>query len=222
MDEVLNIIKNDPWLEPYKEAITGRHQHAINKEKELINSIKERISIRRKYSKIKKVKEKAEVFIRSKIEEAFNLPLINDIYKKIEPHPEFDEVCFEVKLDGKKSELEVKTKKFDLEVQPILYFSAAQINVLSLSIFLAKALQKKEPVLKTIFIDDPIQHLDSINILSFIDLMRILIKKDRQLVIATHDESFFELVKKKMPADVFNAKYLKLSSVGVLTQNEPI
>ena len=36
MDEVLNIIKNDPWLEPYKEAITGRHQHAINKEKELI------------------------------------------------------------------------------------------------------------------------------------------------------------------------------------------
>ena len=42
--------------------------------------------------------------------------------------------------------------------------------------------------------------------------MRILIKKDRQLVIATHDESFFELVKKKMPADVFNAKYLKLSS----------
>ena len=35
MDEVLNIIKNDPWLEPYKDAITGRHQHAISKEKEL-------------------------------------------------------------------------------------------------------------------------------------------------------------------------------------------
>ena len=31
MDEVLNIIKNDPWLEPYKDAITGRHQHAIDK-----------------------------------------------------------------------------------------------------------------------------------------------------------------------------------------------
>ena len=28
MDEVLNIIKNDPWLEPYKEAITGRHRHS--------------------------------------------------------------------------------------------------------------------------------------------------------------------------------------------------
>ena len=35
MDEVLKIIKNDPWLEPYADAINGRHQHAIEKEKEL-------------------------------------------------------------------------------------------------------------------------------------------------------------------------------------------
>lgn len=35
MDEVLNIIKNDPWLEPYADAINGRHQHAVAKEKEL-------------------------------------------------------------------------------------------------------------------------------------------------------------------------------------------
>lgn len=31
----LAIIKNDPWLEPYAAAIEGRHQDAINKEKEL-------------------------------------------------------------------------------------------------------------------------------------------------------------------------------------------
>ncbi len=31
----LNLVKNDPWLEPYKEAIEGRHQYAVNKEKEL-------------------------------------------------------------------------------------------------------------------------------------------------------------------------------------------
>lgn len=30
----LAIIKNDPWLEPYAAAIEGRHQDAINKEKE--------------------------------------------------------------------------------------------------------------------------------------------------------------------------------------------
>ena len=31
----LNLVKNDPWLEPFEEAINGRHQHALNKEDEL-------------------------------------------------------------------------------------------------------------------------------------------------------------------------------------------
>jgi len=90
---------------------------------------------------------------------------------------------------------------------------------LSLSIFLAKALQNSTPKLKTIFIDDPIQHLDSINILSFIDLMRIIIEQEeRQLIITTHDESFFNLLQKKMPSDIFNTKYLELVSVGKLKE----
>lgn len=32
----LSIIKNDPWLEPYADAINGRHEDAMRKEKELI------------------------------------------------------------------------------------------------------------------------------------------------------------------------------------------
>jgi len=31
MDKALNIIKNDPWLEPYADAINGRHQHVVEK-----------------------------------------------------------------------------------------------------------------------------------------------------------------------------------------------
>ena len=33
--ETLNLIKNDPWLEPYAAAIGGRRQHALDKEAEL-------------------------------------------------------------------------------------------------------------------------------------------------------------------------------------------
>lgn len=35
MARTLAIIKNDPWLKPYAEAINGRHKDAIDKEKEL-------------------------------------------------------------------------------------------------------------------------------------------------------------------------------------------
>ena len=27
MEKTLNLVKNDPWLEPFAGAITGRHQH---------------------------------------------------------------------------------------------------------------------------------------------------------------------------------------------------
>ena len=32
---MLNIVKNDPWLEPFEEAINARHSQFIRKEKEL-------------------------------------------------------------------------------------------------------------------------------------------------------------------------------------------
>jgi 1,4-alpha-glucan branching enzyme len=34
--KLLNIVKNDPWLEPFNDAIEGRHNDAIRREKELI------------------------------------------------------------------------------------------------------------------------------------------------------------------------------------------
>lgn len=36
--KTLNIIKNDPWLEPYTDAIVGRHNDALAKEAELCGS----------------------------------------------------------------------------------------------------------------------------------------------------------------------------------------
>ncbi|MGL4293860.1 MAG: alpha-amylase family glycosyl hydrolase, partial [Bacteroidales bacterium] len=35
MKKTLNLIKRDPWLQPYEKAITDRHEYALKKEKEL-------------------------------------------------------------------------------------------------------------------------------------------------------------------------------------------
>lgn len=42
--ESLNLIKNDPWLAPYKEAIEGRYQYVVNKEKSLTGNGKQTLS----------------------------------------------------------------------------------------------------------------------------------------------------------------------------------
>jgi exonuclease SbcC len=88
---------------------------------------------------------------------------------------------------------------------------------LSLSIFLAKAFEYGENTISTIFMDDPIQNLSDVNILSFIDVLRSLINEhDKQIVISTHDEKFFRLLQNKLPEKYCNSKYIEFESEGKL------
>ncbi len=164
-------------------------------------------------------REKIKKYLDNKIKDFFYEDLINKIYNKIDPHPEFKSVKFSANFDtdsdNPKLNIFVKKGLNDDEelISPNLYFSTAQINILSLSIFLASALNSKE--YDCIFIDDPIQSMDSINVLSTIDLLRgIVVNEQKQIILSTHDENFHNLLKKKMPDDLFKSKFIELESFG--------
>lgn len=165
-----------------------------------------------------------KTYLKKTIEAYFYTPLINAIYRKIDPHPDYKSIEFECDFAENKPRLQIYTVS-DKSVRsvPSLYFSTAQINILSLSIFLARALKtrddKKEPV-DCIFIDDPIQSMDSINILSFIDLFRgITMSLDKQLIVSTHEENFHLLLQKKIPSDLFKSKFLEFETFGKVKTN---
>ncbi|WP_156407782.1 AAA family ATPase [Achromobacter sp. Root83] len=155
----------------------------------------------------------------SRISSFFFTDLINSIYRKIDPHPDFKEVRFTCEFpEGEKPRLHVLVSDEAGDcIAPNLYFSAAQVNILSLSIFLARALHVKahgEPV-GCIFIDDPIHSMDSINVLATIDLLRTISRKfDRQIILSTHDRNFFELLKRKIPEYHYESKFLELETFG--------
>lgn len=155
------------------------------------------------------------------LDTVFQTDLINEIYRKIDPHPNFSQVKFTCGFGLKNKptlNVMVKDRESEREISPLLYFSAAQLNILSLSIFLARALNAKSPTgqsLDLILIDDPIHSMDSINVLSTIDLLRgIALNHNKQIVISTHDENFYELLKRKIPAGLCQSKFLKLKSLG--------
>lgn len=167
--------------------------------------------------------EKLEVLINS----FFFEDLINSIYKKIDPHPIFKKVEFKVSFETDKPSLNILVSDEEGKmVSPILFFSAAQTNILSLSVFLANALHAKDDNKKNIdviLIDDPIQSMDSINVLSTIDLLRsICLKFDKQIIISTHDENFFGLLQRKIPTEIFGSKFLQLEKFGVVSPVEPV
>lgn len=155
------------------------------------------------------------------VESYFELDLINRLYNAIDPHPDYKEIQFKCDFKPKNPRLKVLVNSRDdgkESIVPNLYFSTAQINILSFCIFLAKALFATDNEAKNmdcIFIDDPIQALDDINILSIIDLLRnVAFSMDKQIVLTTHDRNFFELLQKKVPDNLFNSRFITLPERG--------
>ncbi|SBS62802.1 AAA family ATPase [Vibrio splendidus] len=147
--------------------------------------------------------------------------LINELYRRVDPHPDYVKIKFVCKFNPReKPELHIVCTKSDEEkvIVPSLYFSSGQLNALSLCIFIAKALnvsdEKGNPI-DFILIDDPVQAMDGLNILSTIDLLRgISLSHNKQIILSTHDESLFNLIKKKIPEDMFGSKFISLESHG--------
>lgn len=57
--------------------------------------------------------------------------------------------------------------------------------------------------------------MDSINVLSTIDMLRTISKKfDRQIILSTHDRNFFDLLQKKVPQKEYLSKFIELETFG--------
>jgi exonuclease SbcC len=196
--EYFNIKNNEDKLENINSLLTSKER------------VKESLS-----REIANLENKIEMDVKS----FFYEDTINKIYSKIDPHPEYKNVRFESTFKEGKGYLDVFVEDNESNlISPSLYYSSAQLNALSLSIFLAKALHVKDNSdnsIDCIFIDDPIQSMDSINILATIDLFRsLVVNHNKQIILSTHDKNFHELLKKKIPSEVFGSTFIKLETFG--------
>lgn len=126
-------------------------------------------------------------------------PLMNDVYARLDPHPAFTHLSFEVESYRSKgtATASVRDEELGVTVNPMLIFSAAQANIVVLSAFLALAWAGGRGSLPFMFLDDPLQALDDVNVLGFSDLARH-IRRERQLVLATHEARFASLLTRKL------------------------
>ncbi len=222
-NEINALFQNFQKLNEYKSAIKPFLDQIILKEN--IKKVEQSITFNKNVvgPELYKEKDKVSEFIHKQVESYFHEDLINELYSKIDPHPEYKKIKFKCDFSDGEPRLDVFVNDINGKhpISPNLYFSAAQLNVLSLSIFLAKALHATDydgkPV-NCIFLDDPIQAMDSINILSTIDLLRSLVAKGKQIILSTHDENFHSLLQKKIPTGLFKSKYLELESFGKVKQ----
>ncbi|NFT50253.1 recombinase RecF, partial [Clostridium botulinum] len=204
----LNLIKDK--LDITKEIVLYKTNNSIsceikninkdisNFEKEL-KAIKEKIEKAQTFiTKIKRVKTNSEKNETRRIAEPLSV-----IYKKITRNTNINEINLKKGNASKKSSLDI----IDSDGNNIPFgniMSAGQVSTLAISIYFAKAILNKNRTFKLYMMDDPIQTMDDLNVISLIDLLRFQFmqpKENRfidQLFISTCDDDLEKLIFHKM------------------------
>lgn len=132
-----------------------------------------------------------------------NEEFVNFVFKRIFTHPYYRKIKFDFGENSRgRKTLKVMCchNNCKTEINPAYIFSSTQINILALSIFLSISIGQKCTNLDLILLDDPVQNMDDMNVLAFIDVLRSCIDQDilnKQIIISTHDSKIANLFIKK-------------------------
>jgi len=173
-----------------------------------------------KISELKKLEKEIPVVINDLTEETLNgyKNLANKIYQSINPQPIYNKIDWKRSSAYNKGQLvlNMKSKNDSNSANPFYIYSSAQINVVVLSLFLSFVLKNNWSKLNSVFLDDPIQNMDDINIFSFIDVIRAILlngNRPEQIFISTHDRDLYNFLLKKFR--IFNVLSLEFKSYDI-------
>ena len=189
--------------------------------KETIASHKRDLSIKERsveegktnLDKIQKALESVKKYFEDLASKNINKEVLNDMFMYIEPHLKYDEITFKIDLDGNNKGIYIQAKSSENQEKntPVYYLSEAQTNILSICIFLADNARETETGINTIIIDDPVQSMDDLNSYALIDLCKIFARRfKKQIIITTHNRSFYNLFKDKLPESRYPTKFITL------------
>lgn len=133
-------------------------------------------------------------------------PLINDIFRRLDPHPVFTTLRFDLDVSYRSGVADPVVEDDEgVSGDPLLVLSSSQANVAALTYFLALSWTSEVNALPFLLLDDPLQSMDDVNALGFADLCRH-IRARRQLFVSTHEARLAGLLQRKLaPRDSVNA-----------------
>ncbi|EOA9037566.1 hypothetical protein ACIMS2_005011 [Vibrio harveyi] len=206
-DLYLSNLETSQKLRGVKDSIAESKKSLLTKKKELKTGI---VNL----GKVNKALDDTMGYFSQLASESINSEILNDMFMYIEPHLKYDEISFKVDLHGNNKGIYIQARANSINDNntPIYYLSEAQINILSICIFLADHARKfDDDSINTIVIDDPVQSMDDLNSYALIDLCKIFARRfKKQIIITTHNRSFFNLFREKLPEIRYSTKYISL------------
>lgn len=223
LTKIKDILDGQEEIKKIRELIQSCNKEIIQKNKNL----SEKIAIEEKIEDMRTSVKKIRNSIDSNILNNLNVPL-NYIFRRINRHSIYDNIELKKPTRGvaKGAEFNINSIFGQSTFIPNIV-STGQLSAITLSIFLTVAMGQRQLPFRCYFMDDPIQSMDDINILSFIDLIRTElgtnVEEEKrfadQLFISTCNEDLEALIKHKAKHFGIGLTNFKFNGYGSFIEN---
>lgn len=124
-------------------------------------------------------------------------PLLVELYQRLRPHVDWPEVRYKLRGDVRR----MLSFEIGEGLNPSFIFSSGQRRAAGLAFLLALHLSRSWCSLKTLILDDPVQHIDDYRALHLTEVLAAIRKSGRQVICAVEDESLGKLLARRLRAD---------------------
>jgi DNA repair exonuclease SbcCD ATPase subunit len=214
LPSLINILSHETELLAYQKQYQNLFQQKGEHEENVEGARRALERIDNLYNSMCSIQQKV-------VDQAFSGEMVNKLYRMLEPNKDFPRLSFKIDFNSvERPELYIKAHEGETDdclVLPELIFSSAQLNTISLCIFLSNVLSNSRLDSQTLILDDPISSFDDINTVAFSDLLRILcVQNDWQIFFTTHDEKLFRLLQVKLSPVHHNSIFMQFKAKGQL------
>jgi chromosome segregation protein len=145
---------------------------------------------------IKRIDKASRIVANELLREQFDtvLPLLKELYQRLRPHSDWREIEIDIAGQVRASlNFTVGNGK-----NPQFLFSSGQRRAAGIAFLLAIHLSRTWCGLRTLMMDDPVQHVDDYRALNLIEVLSSIRKMGRQVIIAVEDRALADVLCRRL------------------------
>ncbi len=122
-------------------------------------------------------------------------PLLVELYKRLQPHRGWRTIKYAVRGDVRRM---LSLKVGEDELDPVFVFSSGQRRAAGLAFLLSVYAARSWCNLKTLLLDDPVQHIDDFRAVHLVEILAALRRQDHQIICSVEDSALAELLCRRL------------------------
>lgn len=121
-------------------------------------------------------------------------PLLNELYQRLRPHADWRTIDYSIRGDVRR----FLSLKVGDGLNPQFVFSSGQRRAAGLAFLLSVHLARAWTPLRSLLLDDPVQHIDDFRALHLVEVLAALRLDGRQIVCAVEDPALADLLCRRL------------------------